>query len=606
MAAGAARARSAAIDEARERVRVRFNLPRDHKLGVGVDRLDYTKGIIERFNAVARLLELRAASGSAASRSSRSPRRRAATIANYQDYAERVHKRVADEINARIRERRAPADHPARRAPRARRRVRVLRGADVCFVSSLHDGMNLVAKEFVAARDDERGVLILSQFAGASRELPEALIVNPYDADQCAAALHVALTMPAEEQRDRMRLMRNIIREFNVYRWAGRMLLDAAAMRQRKRFGEQRRGGDALSRDDADYELTPPRVRARFVRAAAAAARASDCALFLDIDGTLASSRRRPTPCASTRSSPRALAAPRARARRRARARHRPRDHDVDRSFPDLQAADGRPARLRAARRARDDPPACAAPADLGAAAQAAASGSPSATAAAARGQGRVARAALPRRAAARGARAPDAAPVAARGRSGTSCSRARCCSRCDPDGRDKGTAIDDFMAEAPFAGRCPCSSATISPTSTASPPSSALGGWTVKVGPGRTDARFRLPTSRPCDGWLTAPIAADAAGLRRRHGRFVRPQARLIANAKPRPRADRQRAHRRAGRCRRHRSSGAAFPRFDGDPVFCACSTPRRPRDARGMWSIEWSIASTLRKRTPTTPRCW
>ena len=96
--------------------------------------------------------------------------------------------------------------------------------------------MNLVAKEFVAARDDEQGVLILSRFAGASRELPEALIVNPYDADQCASALHVALTMPHDEQRDRMRLMRSIVREFNVYRWAGRMLFDAAAMRQRDRF----------------------------------------------------------------------------------------------------------------------------------------------------------------------------------------------------------------------------------------------------------------------------------------------------------------------------------------------------------------------------------
>ena len=80
------------------------------------------------------------------------------------------------------------------------------RAADLCFVTSLHDGMNLVAKEFVAARDDEQGVLILSQFAGASRELPEALVVNPYDADQCAAALQLALTMPPEEQRERMRL----------------------------------------------------------------------------------------------------------------------------------------------------------------------------------------------------------------------------------------------------------------------------------------------------------------------------------------------------------------------------------------------------------------
>src|SRR5262249_24889556 len=110
------------------------------------------------------------------------------------------------------------------------------RAADLCFVSSLHDGMNLVAKEFIAARDDDQGVLVLSQFAGASRELPEALVVNPYDADQCAAALNLALSMPEAEKRDRMRLMRGVVREFNIYRWAGRMLLDAAVMRQRGRF----------------------------------------------------------------------------------------------------------------------------------------------------------------------------------------------------------------------------------------------------------------------------------------------------------------------------------------------------------------------------------
>ena len=103
------------------------------------------------------------------------------------------------------------------------------RAANLCFVSSLHDGMNLVAKEYVASRDDEEGVLILSQFAGASRELPEALIVNPYDADQCAAALHLALTMPAGEQRDRMRFMRGVVREFNVYPVAEDGALDSAS-----------------------------------------------------------------------------------------------------------------------------------------------------------------------------------------------------------------------------------------------------------------------------------------------------------------------------------------------------------------------------------------
>ena len=96
--------------------------------------------------------------------------------------------------------------------------------------------MNLVAKEFVLSRDDEQGVLVLSQFTGAARELPEAIIVDPYDTDQCATALHLALTMPAGEQRARIRLMRGLIQEFNVYRWAGRMLIDAAGMRRRSRL----------------------------------------------------------------------------------------------------------------------------------------------------------------------------------------------------------------------------------------------------------------------------------------------------------------------------------------------------------------------------------
>ena len=230
-------AHAPAIDVARERVRVRFNLPRDHRLGVGIDRMDYTKGIVERFNAIGRMLELHPewvgrftfVQIAALTRG---------TIDDYRDYAERV-RRTAAAINDRF----PAAAHPPivlvaeHHEPDAVYEYH--RASDICFVSSLHDGMNLVAKEYIAARDDERGVLILSQFAGASRELPEALIVNPYDADQCAEALHVALAMPAEEQRDRMRLMRNLVREFNVYRWAGRMLLDAAAMRQRKRFRDR-------------------------------------------------------------------------------------------------------------------------------------------------------------------------------------------------------------------------------------------------------------------------------------------------------------------------------------------------------------------------------
>ncbi|MBI4124084.1 MAG: trehalose-6-phosphate synthase, partial [Betaproteobacteria bacterium] len=109
------------------------------------------------------------------------------------------------------------------------------RAAELCVVSSLHDGMNLVAKEFVAARDDEQGVLILSQFTGAARELAEALTINPYDIEQSAAALHLALGMSPDEQRARMRSMRHLVQEFNVYRWAGRMLIDGARMRHRRR-----------------------------------------------------------------------------------------------------------------------------------------------------------------------------------------------------------------------------------------------------------------------------------------------------------------------------------------------------------------------------------
>ena len=189
------------------------------RIGVGIDRLDYTKGILERFSAVARLLELEPQwAGHFTFVQIAAPTR--GMIGDYQDYAS-ASRRSRDEINTR---------HPRAKSPpivllaehhEADAVYEYLRAADACFVSSLHDGMNLVAKEFVAARDDERGVLILSQFAGASRELPEALIVNPYDADQCAAALHLALSMPADEQRARMRLMRALVRDFNVYRWAG-------------------------------------------------------------------------------------------------------------------------------------------------------------------------------------------------------------------------------------------------------------------------------------------------------------------------------------------------------------------------------------------------
>jgi trehalose 6-phosphate synthase len=225
------------IAECRAEMRRAHDLPQDHALGIGVDRLDYTKGIVERFRAIERLLELKPEwVGRFSFIQIAAPTR--SSIEEYQSHEAQV-RALATRINERF-------SRSGRSGPppillkiehhEPREIYEHYRAAELCFVSSLHDGMNLVAKEFVAARDDERGVLILSQFTGAARELPEALIVNPYDADQCAAALHLALTMPAQEQRDRMRLMRGLIGEFNVYRWAGRMLLDAAIMRRRGRL----------------------------------------------------------------------------------------------------------------------------------------------------------------------------------------------------------------------------------------------------------------------------------------------------------------------------------------------------------------------------------
>lgn len=223
-----------AVPECRTAIRHLANLPSTHWIGIGIDRLDYTKGIIERFNAVERLLELKPEwIGRFTFIQIAAPTR--SGIDEYHNHEARV-RSVAARINSRFEHPGPPPIILKVEHHQPREVYEHFRAADLCFISSLHDGMNLVAKEFVAARDDERGVLILSQFTGAARELPEALIVNPYDADQCAAALHLALIMPETEQRDRMRLMRGLVAEFNVYRWAGRMLLDAAAMRRRNRL----------------------------------------------------------------------------------------------------------------------------------------------------------------------------------------------------------------------------------------------------------------------------------------------------------------------------------------------------------------------------------
>ncbi|MEO8596933.1 MAG: trehalose-6-phosphate synthase [Candidatus Solibacter sp.] len=202
-------------------------------LGVGVDRLDYTKGVEERLLAVELLLErypefrgrFSFAQLAAPSRTK---------IERYRELNETV-EALARRINERfgstgylpiilLRSHHEPPEV-----------FRFFRAADLCYVSSLHDGMNLVAKEFVAARTDLRGVLVLSEFTGAARELTEALIVNPYDLEGASDALASALMMPEEEQADRMRSMRSLLAQFNVYRWAGKMLVDAARLRNQER-----------------------------------------------------------------------------------------------------------------------------------------------------------------------------------------------------------------------------------------------------------------------------------------------------------------------------------------------------------------------------------
>lgn len=233
------------VSECQKHIREINNFPSDIQLGIGVDRLDYTKGILERFMAVERLLELEPKwIGKFTFIQIAAPSR--STIPQYKNFETEV-RALADSINSRFgREGYLPILLKVEHHEPAQV-YEYYRGCNVCFVSSLHDGMNLVSKEFVASRSDESGVLILSQFTGASRELLEALIVNPYDIDQCAGALQVALQMPLDEQKNRIRSMRGYVQEFNVFRWAGRMLLDASRLRQRVRlFGHVKKLGERI------------------------------------------------------------------------------------------------------------------------------------------------------------------------------------------------------------------------------------------------------------------------------------------------------------------------------------------------------------------------
>jgi trehalose 6-phosphate synthase len=231
-------------EECRQQVWRDLGLAPDALLGVGIDRLDYTKGVEERLLAVERLLErFPEFRGRFSFLQIAAPSR--TKIERYRELNEAV-ERLAFRINERFGEGRYRPIILLRSHHEPPDVFRYYRAAHLCYVSSLHDGMNLVAKEFVAARDDQQGVLVLSQFTGAARELTEALIVNPYDLEEASNALATALHMPAAEQQVRMRSMRSLIAHFNVYRWAGEMLVDAARLRSRDRLAGRLTVGASL------------------------------------------------------------------------------------------------------------------------------------------------------------------------------------------------------------------------------------------------------------------------------------------------------------------------------------------------------------------------
>ena len=199
-----------------------LGLNSDCAIGLGIDRIDYTKGLLERLRAIDRLL-------------TKYPNYREhfvfvqiavpsrSRIREYQNLEDEIDS-LCDEINWRwaVGSWR-PIVLIKKHFPQ-KRLVALHRLADFCLVSSLHDGMNLVAKEFVASRSDGEGVLVLSDFAGASRELTDAVVVNPFDEEQVAEALRAAMEMDPPERRRRMLKMRAVVEEGNIYRWIGKIL----------------------------------------------------------------------------------------------------------------------------------------------------------------------------------------------------------------------------------------------------------------------------------------------------------------------------------------------------------------------------------------------
>ncbi len=247
------------VADCRARVQREYGLKPDVRIGLGVERWDFTKGIVDRLAAFERFLETSPAwRGKVSVLQIAAPSR--SKLPAYQELQRDTH-RIAKRINTRFG---TPDYKPVILIGEHRDPQQVFelyRACDFCIVNSLHDGMNLVAKEFVAARSDEDGALVLSTFAGASRELREAILVNPFDIDQTAQAFQRALTMSRAERQERMQIMRSTVKQNNVYRWAGHMLMDAARVRQRQRMRafEREQGPQRLRVETIGGQRVAPR-----------------------------------------------------------------------------------------------------------------------------------------------------------------------------------------------------------------------------------------------------------------------------------------------------------------------------------------------------------
>ncbi|OGW75056.1 MAG: trehalose-6-phosphate synthase [Omnitrophica bacterium RBG_13_46_9] len=205
-----------------DRLRDEFSIDSKVFIMVGLDRIDYTKGIIEKIKAVDRFLE-------------KFPEYKGKVIFIQKGGLSRIHidkyKELNDRINSLVEE--VNWKHSTekwrpivfvRKHMTRREIVGLYKIADACLVSPLHDGMNLVCKEFIAAKNDLNGVLILSQFTGAARELNDAIFVNPYDRESFALAIKEAIDLPRKEKERRMKNLRTVVNENNIYKWAGKFL----------------------------------------------------------------------------------------------------------------------------------------------------------------------------------------------------------------------------------------------------------------------------------------------------------------------------------------------------------------------------------------------